>query len=139
MTSAEKRIVLEQGSDYRLQLYVKSDDGIGNRDLTGWSWTMRLYRAADGEDVTPIGLVNVPFSGTFVGDDLANGKCTVHIDSTVTTMPDGLSTLIPSGEDMFDTQFNYYYTLTLKGTEGSGTLDDTREMRVMRGKLAVRI
>jgi hypothetical protein len=115
---------------------VKSDDGIGNRDLTGWTWTMRLYKAADGGDVTPDELVEVPFSGTFAGDHLEEGKCTVHVDSTVTS---GLSTHIPSDEDMFDTQFNYYYTLTLKGTEGSGTSDDTREMRVMRGKLAVRI
>jgi len=136
MTSAEKRIVLEQGSDYRLQLYVKSDDGRGNRNLTGWAWTMRLYKAADGVDVTPTGLVNVPFSGAFVGDHLEEGKCTVHVNSTVTS---SLPTLIPSGEDMFDTQFNYYYTLTLIGTEGSGTPDNTREMRVMRGKLAVRI
>lgn len=134
MTAAEKKIILEKGSDYRLQLLIKDDGGIANKDLDGWSWVFNVYSKTDV--TTPAYTFSSEFSGDFPGEDLTNGACTVHIDSASTST---MNTLIPEGEDPFMTDYNYYYTLTLSGPEGTGTLDDNREMRVLRGKLAVRV
>lgn len=137
MTAAEKKIILEQGSDYRIQLRVKADDGINDKDLDGWTWTFKIYNK-DGT-VYPIAgdpLTDVPFDGTFAGDDLLNGQGTVNIDSLITA---AIDTGITGNVNPFDTEFNYYYTLTIKGTESPANSEPSREMRIMRGRLAVRI
>jgi hypothetical protein len=133
MTSAEKKIILDKGSDYRLQLYIKSDDGIGDRDLTGWGWVMTIF--AKDDPTIAVSTLSATFDGNFSGDDLVNGRCTVHVDSTVTA---GLPTGIETTAYPFLTEYSYYYTLTVTGSELPGSLDPTRQMRVMRGKLAVR-
>ena len=133
MTAAEKKIILDKGSDYRLQLKIKDDDGINDRDLTGWGFKFIIY-SLDGTEYTSIDKL---LSGAFSGDDLVNGACTIDIDSTLTST---YSTAIAGTEDVFSTLYNYYYTLTLY--EDGANLDnaiDTREMRVARGKLAVRL
>ena len=135
MTAAEEKIVLDIGSDYRLQLKVKDDDGINDRDLTGWGWAMNIY-AKDNATVAAYALTST-FDGGFTGDDLLSGACTVHIDSNVTTGTGSMATGI-TGPDPFITEYNYVYTLTISGAEGS-TSDTNREMRVMRGKLSIRV
>jgi hypothetical protein len=134
MTSAEQKIILDKGSDYRLQLYVKDDNGLSNKDLTGWGWVIKVY--AIGNVDTAYKTFSATFDGDFSGDDLANGRCTVHINSVDTG---SMVTGIPAEEDPFSTQYNYYYTLTLTGPESVDQLDTVREMRVLRGKMAVRV
>jgi len=134
MTAAEQKIILEQGSDYRLQLKIKADDGIHNKDMTGWKWVMAIYKASDMTLIT-----NPPktenFTEAFSGDDLISGQVTVHLDSTFTaTIPHGNIV----GQE-FETNYNYYYTLTIEGTEGINTPDNLRTMRILRGQMAVRI
>lgn len=135
MTSAEKKIILDKGSDYRLKLRVKSDDGIGNKDLTGWGWVFTIY--SKDNPTTAVRTFSGTFTGTFEGDSLVNGRGTVFIKSEG---PDGTSTLPTGivGDSPFLTEFNYYYTLTISGAETNGQ-DNSRQMRVLRGKLAVRV
>lgn len=132
MTAAENKIILDKGSDYRLQLKVKDDDGINDRDLTGWGWKFQMLNT----DGTSYALVEDVFTGTYSGDNLAAGSGTIAIDSTVT------APLLTgnSAETVFDTEYNYFYTLTLY-EDGVNKDNDvaTREMRVMRGKLSIRV
>ena len=135
MTAAEQRIVLEIGSDYRLQLKVKQDDGINDRDLTGWGFKFVIL-SNDGTVYRTISSVFTDGVGGNEASKLVNGECVVAIDSTETnTMVTGIT-----GDNIFDTEYNYFYTLTLYevGSTMVPSLGE-REMRVMRGKLAIRI
>lgn len=128
MTAAEKKVVLEYGSDYLLQLKIKDDDGINNRDVRNWTWQFKIYNATTAVQV------GTTFSGTIPdNDDSLNGTVDILIDSGSVTV-DTYPTLV-TGDDPFATQFNYFYTLTL--VEDGAT--PKREMRVLRGKLAVRL
>lgn len=211
MTAAYHKIILEQASDYRLQLRVKEDDGIHNRDLNGWGWVFEVYNA-QGAKQENMCLATVQVAGQVTSSDceyqstglagvtlhtndrvwdvssskaykataqgtagyevqggdaitslvadgvlaedgnLEDGYCTIEIPAQSTKdFPTGIS----SG-NLFATEFNYFYTLTLVEdgatkvtshaplsgvitTPGSYTSSTSREMRVMRGKLAVRI
>lgn len=190
MTAADKKIILEHGSDYVLRLKIKADDGINNRDMSNWTWKFDIYNSAgvkliSADHVSPrdtsaivlanelvldqltnntykaiseesLGVDGIPthpfidtvywalistptmaidaISGTFSDDeDTVNGDVIVLIDSAVI---DSIPTLV-TGDDAFATQYNYYHTLTV--TEpGAGTVG-VRAMRLLRGKLAVRL
>ena len=133
MTASENKIILDKGSDYRLQLKVKDDDGINDRDLTGWGWKFVILN----KDGTTNDTISAAFPGTYTGDDLSNGACTVAIDSTITAL---MNTAIIIADNVFNTEYNYWYTLTIY-QDGAGLDNDlaTREMRVLRGKLAIRV
>ena len=128
MTAADKKIILEHGSDYILQLKIKDDDGINNRNMSNWTWTFDVYSKA--------GVIIPTHTSTGVipaNDDSVNGEVTVLIDSAkIDTIPTAIA-----GDDAFATQFNYYYTLTVvqPGTPSTSV----RAMRLIRGKLAVRL
>lgn len=139
MTAAEQKIILEIGSDYRLQLKVKQDDGINDRDLTGWGFKFVILKSdGTGYDTIP-GIFTDGIQGN-TASQLTNGECTVSIDAVKTE--DYVTGI--TGDNIFDTEFNYFYTLTLyedgNSMKSSDPVSNTkREMRVMRGKLAIRI
>ena len=128
MTAADKKIILEHGSDYVLRLKIKADDGINNRDMSNWTWKFDIYNSTGVKLTTPV------IDGTFPdNEDTVNGDVTILIDSAVI----GQIPPLVTGDDAFATQYNYYHTLTV--TEpGTGTVG-VRAMRLLRGKLAVRL
>lgn len=128
MTAADKKIVLEHGSDYVLRMKIMADDGINNRDMSGWSWVFEVYNKVGTKQT------DYAVTGTFGSTtDTVNGDVTITIDSThVSSIPPAVT-----GDDAFATQYNYYYTLTV--TEPGATSDVRRDMRLLRGRLAVRL
>ena len=136
MTAAEQKIILEIGSDYRLQLKVKDDDGINDRDLTGWGFKFVILNT-DGTVYKTVSSVFADGVEGNVASKLVNGECVIVVDSTETST---MVTGIIVGGNIFDTEYNYFYTLTLYevGSTMVPSLGE-REMRVMRGKLAIRI
>lgn len=148
MTSDEKKIILDKGSDYKLLLTIPADDGINERNIAGWKWEFVLYDATTGEKISGNGITNgVIASATLstAADDFTNvdapiinqanhGKLDVVIDSAVTST---LDTKIVGDEDKFGTYFRYFYTLTIY--ELPLVAGVSREMRLARGKLAVRV
>lgn len=136
MTAAEKKIILEHGSDYLLQLKIKADDGLNDRDVSGWTWVIKIYNASTavlastitGQVPDYVGTVDVP-------NPAENGLIDILIDSASI---DSLPTLVQQVTDPFATEYNYYYTLTITDNPVA-TSDNRRDMRLLRGKLAVRL
>ena len=276
MTAAEKRIIIDRGSDYRLLLKIKDDDGLLNRNMSGyvgttanpknilqdplyyrdaWGWVFQLFHKdgvrydcvtfAGNIAIIPVNgrvydkgtgdvyvnisttAVNIDTTTNFTGTPgvwkilyggvetvdyikefdanmiLSNGTVSVDNNGTVADLYSGnvfkntsgaaklLSTageagwtILPKGKgqyikkfyepngancdlyngtvivsfdssdtkelevgpiaDLFETEFNYFYTLTLYediSALATGVLDRTvnREMRILRGRLAVRV
>ena len=107
---------------------IKADDGINNRDMSNWVWVFDVYDS-DGVKI-PTYTVTATFPAN---DDSVNGDVTILIDSAkIDAMPTAVT-----GTDAFATQYNYYYTLTVT-QPGVGTIG-VRAMRLLRGKLAVRL
>jgi len=129
MTSAEKKIILEHGSDYVLRMKIMADDGINNRDMSNWTWKFEVYDGSgDKLDANTV-------TGTFdANTDTENGDVQILIDSAKI---DAIDTAV-TGDDAFATQYNYYYTLTVTD-DTSNTSDNRRDMRLLRGRLAVRL
>ena len=128
MTAADKKIILEHGSDYVLRMKIMADDGINNRDMSAWTWAFEVYNN--------LGVKQDPYkvTGTFDSTtETVNGDVTIVIDSAhINTIPPAVT-----GDDAFATQYNYYYTLTV--TEPGATSDVRRDMRLLRGRLSVRL
>jgi len=135
MTAAEKKLIIEKGSDYLAMFRVPHDDGITTRDLTGWTWEVKVYKVTDVSN--PVAVVT-GLAGSR-GEDVANGNVDIYLDSasaiqSLPCKPDSQTESILV-DDPFATEYNYRYTITL--IEGGSS--PKREMRIARGKLAVRV
>lgn len=131
MTAADKKIILEHGSDYVLRMKIMADDGINNRNMANWEWMFEVY------DKTGAKVNAYKATGVFTdNEDTVNGDVQILIDSThIDTMATGVT-----GTDAFATEYNYYYTITVTEPHTVGAVTTTyRSIRLLRGKLAVRL
>lgn len=128
MTAANHRIIIEKGATFKIDIQV-SENGIVMKDLLGWTVHFALMHDVDG-------IVAEAYAqlGELVPDDelanpltYLNGNIKVKIDGSNTG---ALATLVDPSLDPFTTEYNYFYHIDIK--------DGTDEIRVLRGKAAVR-
>ena len=133
MTAANHKIIIEKGATFKIDIQV-SENGIVMKDLLGWTVHFALMHDVDGivtEAYTQLGeLVPDELSPDDAPDSpptYLNGNITVKIDGSNTGT---LATLVDPALDPFITEYNYFYHIDIK--------DGTDEIRVLRGKAAVR-
>jgi hypothetical protein len=146
MTAAEKQIIIEKGSDFKITIVV--EDKLGQAmDIEGRIPKMCLCYQKDGlvEYMTDSGIGAVDKSTIGVGinkqkTDAATGAITnkgtieLVIDSQITALlPTKLESDIKS---VFATEYMYYYFIELNEVGDSKDVDN---WRVLRGKCAVRV
>lgn len=126
------------------QIVLDPSSGIMFKNISGSAKTVSQITPSDAFSWQTIfpkpGIIAKRFTEEYSGDDLKNGAGTVSIDSAQTRALSTGNTAI----DILSTSFNYAYTLTLyENFDGICTQTintrSTREMRVLRGKLAVRL
>ena len=137
-TATNHRIIIEQGSDFRINLQI-SEDGLTPKDLTTHAASGAIEMVIKYKDVTTGDIVvqdtvagvfveDTPASGTYV-----NGYCEVVIDEAVTaTYP----TRLLANIDPFATEYMYNYSIEL--IEDTVTSAGKDNLRILRGKCAVR-
>ena len=133
MTAADHRIIIEKGADYSIEIQV-SENGIVMKDVTGYSVLMVIkFQDSNGDiqvrdTIAGILVEDTEGSGTYL-----NGNIAVVIDKAITaTYP----TLLATGLNPFTTEYNYFYTIDI--TEDDAVSVDKENIRVLRGKCAVR-
>jgi hypothetical protein len=134
-TAGNHKVIIEQGADYSIEVQV-SENGITNKDLNGFTPTMAIKYATTDGSVVNVGV----YTGTLIPDikteetdpdTYLNGYFKVVIDKEITATlavyPNGM----PVGADPFATTYEYFYNIDLNN-------DSSDDLRVLRGKLAVR-
>ena len=133
-TAANHRIIIEKGSDFQITIQV-SDNGIDMKDLNGYTVEMTIqYQDTEG-------LIQVldTIAGVLVPDEpgghtYLNGYFKVVIDKSTTA---GYPTRVSSDLNQFITEYNYNYHIDI--TENSTVSVGKENLRVLRGKCAVRV
>lgn len=124
------------------QTVLDTSSGVIFKNISGSSSTVSAAgtNTNDWEIIKPEnGVFFRRFDEAFPGSNLLQGAAVISIDSSDTLLLKvGVST------DPFDTEFNYFYTITLYEDftgvcEGTLNRNSKREMRILRGKLAVRV
>jgi hypothetical protein len=121
---------------------VDSSSGVIFKNTSGSNKTIADISAtpANWTAVQPsLGVIVKRFDEEYKGSDLFNGECVINIESS-----DIMKIRTGNTSDPFDTVFNYYYVITLyeKFTDalrGITSNTSSREMRILRGNLAVRM
>ena len=161
MQAAEKKLIVERGADFRIQLEIM--DGLFQKDLTNFTSGMYIQYYSEGiaidleNGLTSDTIYNLKADGTFLEDNGTNkvefpgilvgvtpglnGEFNVIIDKSVTaTFPTMLD--MSKMTNRFGTEYNYYYHIEIDENAVGGADDDItvdrENMRVLRGKLAVR-
>jgi len=154
MQAAERKLVIDKGSDFKLKLHVT--EGIGSpKNMDGWSYTMQImyaYDKARDAAATPpndgtimyLKVTSSNGSYTVAGDQLragagftgptkpdTSGIVIITIDKELT---DKMLTRIKKSDNPFNTEYNYHYSITVNQPNADG-----EDMRLLRGKLAVRV
>jgi hypothetical protein len=150
MIAPDHKIIIDIGSDYEIWIQVP-DGSLAFKDVREWNWTLKLYSGGKGA-TAPI-QYKTDFTGVCPGlqaeDDTLyddqdpvdyekiqslNGWVKVKIDAADTaTFTTGLSADV----DSFATEYNYRYTLDINDDAITPGLD-TEEIRILRGKCAIR-
>ena len=133
MTAADHRTIIEKGADYRIDIQV-SENGIDNKDVTDYSVEMVIKYQDTNGDIAVLDTI----AGFLVEDSVGsgtylNGNVSVVIDKSITST---YATLVDEALSPFATEYNYFYGIDI--TEDIATSVDKDNIRILRGKLAIR-
>lgn len=162
MQAADKKLIIEKGADFRIQLEIV--EGVGfPKDLTNFTASMYIQYYSEAIDadygLSADTIYNLLANGTFVeydgsnkvafpgvlvgieGSEGLNGEFNVIIDKSITaTFPTMLD--MTKITNRFGTDYNFFYQIEIDENSEAGADDDVtvdrENMRVLRGKLAVR-
>lgn len=150
MQAAERHIIIDKGADFTIKLKVT--EGIGSpKDLTGYIPKMRLMKTTADESIayasenggSVIFGTNPEYIVEGVITDATNGEFEVIIDSSATSnidtnLPDFIDDQGNSqpNKNPFATEYTYFYSIDL--LQG-GSAINKEELRILRGKCAVRV
>jgi len=151
MAVEEHKLIIEKGTDLRVRISV--EEGLGTpKDLTNYTFSMYLMytfdKAIDTGDIADGTIMYVNSAGVgstdkiaiidrqsiqgVTGNDPVHGKFYVRLNQDITS---ALPTRIKSGHP-FSTEYNYYYVIDIYQGDDR---DSGEDLRVLRGKLAVRV
>ncbi len=151
MQAAERHIIIDKGVDFTIKLKVT--EGIGSpKDLTGYIPKMRLMKTTADESIAYAsetgGSVIFGTNPAYIVEgtitDATNGEFEVIIDSSATAnidtnLPDFIDDQGNSfpNRNPFATEYTYFYSIDLLQS-GSAPTTSKEELRILRGKCAVR-
>lgn len=133
MTAADHRTIIEKGADYKIEIQV-SENGIDMKDVTGYTVAMVIkYQDAQGAIAVLDTIAGYLVEDTVGSGTYLNGNVAVVIDKAVTAT---YATLVGAELNPFTTEYNYFYTIDI--TEDDAVSAGKDNIRILRGKLAIR-
>ena len=151
MQAAERHIIIDKGVDFTIKLKVT--EGIGSpKNLSGYIPKMRLMKTTEDENIAYAsqtgGSIIFGTSPAYIVEgkvtDAINGEFEVIIDSSATS---NIDTNLPKfvddqgnsqpNKNPFATEYTYFYSIDLLQGGSTPTIDK-EELRILRGKCAVR-
>lgn len=133
MTAADHRAIIEKGADYKIEIQV-SENGIDMKDVTGYSVEMVIkYQDEAGAIVVLDTIAGYLVEDTVGSGTYLNGNVAVVIDKDVTAT---YATLVADTLSPFTTEYNYFYTIDI--TEDGAVSVGKDDIRILRGKMAIR-
>ncbi len=167
-TAGHHNIIIEKGADFVIEVQV-SENGILNKDITNYNISFQLMYADDkgidhvAQFLDPDDLAtqrSFPVAGFILPDDeeqctlkrsgspkytpipgidpcgATKGKFMVIIDKEITEQ---LPTRVPPELDPFSTSWEYFYHIDIDERVATGKSKNAENLRVLRGKCAVRL
>lgn len=141
MIAPTHKIIIDKDADYEIWIQVPATT-TSSLNVSGYKWIFQLYNSKGAKLVNAAPII-YSFTDTCPGTvenpdtDSIDGWVKVKIDSAKTTKLPTNPT--DTDETTFNTVYNYRYTITIKEDTEVEDTSTTKELRIARGKCAVRV